>query len=174
MGIGDFFGTIVVATATANALSGRLKPKFGAKAIIALILMILFFIGMIVALVYGIIIGDFKLIFPGIIGSFAFAYILLISPYTQSSRNYFIEFPDRKKLDGFKLSYKGKPVNVRYRIDDKGKFAWAENLNKLGCLSYADGSKMSNFTKYKVMNYFTRWLHDNDLLSDEVRVSFEK
>ena len=46
------------------------------------------------------------------------------------------------------------------------------NESKLSCISYADGSKMSNFVKYKIINYFTKWLNDNNLLSSETTITF--
>lgn len=33
---------------------------------------------------------------------------------------------------------------------------------------------MTNFTKYKINNYFTKWLSDNDLMSDEITSTFEE
>ena len=55
-----------------------------------------------------------------------------------------------------------------------GKFLFADNMNKLNCISYDDGSKMSNFTKYRVLNYFSKWLMTNQLLSDDTTATFEK
>lgn len=54
-----------------------------------------------------------------------------------------------------------------------GKITFYNNNNKLSCISYKDGSNMSNLTKYKIMNYFTKWLNDNGLMSDEITTTFE-
>ena len=58
-------------------------------------------------------------------------------------------------------------------VDSKGKIAFANNNSKLSCISYTDGSKMGNFTKYKIINYFAEWLNDNGLITDEVTTSLE-
>ena len=72
------------------------------------------------------------------------------------------------------MSYRGKLVNIQHKIDNQGKIAFANNSSKLSCISYADETKMSNFVKYKIINYFTRWLNDNDLLSSDVTSTFEE
>ena len=84
------------------------------------------------------------------------------------ARNYYITFQSDDSLDGFELLYKKKKVNILYKTDAKGKIAIADKANKIKCVSYADGSKMSNITKYRIVNYFGKWLMENDLLSDEV------
>ena len=88
-------------------------------------------------------------------------------------QNYYIEFQNENSLADFKLSYKGKLVNIQYKIDNNGKIAFINN-SKLSCVSYADGTKMSNFTKYRIINYFTKQLNDNKLLSSEVTSTFEQ
>lgn len=98
---------------------------------------------------------------------------LLISPYTQNPENYYIEFESENSLDNFKLSYKNKLVTIRYKIDNNGKITFYDNNNKLSCISYKDDSNMSNLTKYKIMNYFAKWLNDNGLMSDEITTTFE-
>ena len=100
-------------------------------------------------------------------------YLLLISPYTQNPENYYIEFESESSLNNFKLSYKNKPVTIQYKIDNNGKIAFYDNNNKLSCISYKDGSNMSNLTKYKIMNYFAKWLNDNGLMSGEITTTFE-
>lgn len=168
------FGNFVGAALGVKLVNGKFKPKFGAVAIIGLIFLILFFIGFIGALVYGLINMNIEFIIMPAIGILAFGYVLLINPYTQKSSNYYIEFQNENSLAGFKLFYKGKLVNILHKIDGNGKIAFANNQSKLSCISYADGSKMSNLVKYKIINYFTRWLHDNNLLSSEVTTTFEQ
>ena len=89
-------------------------------------------------------------------------------------KDYNIAFETAASLNNFQLYYKNKLVDVKYRIDSKGKIAFLNNKNKLSCISYADGSKMSTLTKYKVVNYFAKCLHDRNIMSDEVTTSFEK
>lgn len=101
-------------------------------------------------------------------------YILAITPYTQKSSNYSIKFIDENTLDKFELYYKNKRVNIKYKVDSIGKITFIDNMNKLNCVSYEDGSKMAHITKYKIINYFSKWLADNNLISKEVTVTFEK
>lgn len=155
-------------------VNGKFKPKFGVKAIIGVVIQAILCIGFLIGLIYGIVTLNLEFIIMCSLGVFSFGYFLLISPYTQSSKNYYIEFVSENSLVGFKLLYKNKPVSVLYKIDNQGKIAFANNNSKLSCISYADGSKMSNLTKYKIINYFTRWLNDNGLISNEITTSFEQ
>jgi len=125
-------------------------------------------------LVFGIINGNYELVFMALIAIPACTYFLLITSYFQRSKNYLIEFLNDNSLEGFKLFYKGKLVDIKYIIDNEGRIAYANDKNKLSCFSYADGTKMSHFTKYRVMNYFTLWLHNNNLLSNKTTVTLEK
>lgn len=154
--------------------NGKFKPKYNSKAIIVIIIMALCIIGFFCAFIYGLVNIDFEFIIMPAMGMFGFGYLLLISPYTQKSSNYYIEFQNENSLVDFKLSYKGKLVNIQYIIDNNGKFAFANNSSKLSCISYADGTKMTNFVKYKIINYFSKWLNDNDLLSAEVTSTLEQ
>jgi len=92
-------------------------------------------------------------------------YIILLSPHQQYTENYFIEFNKDNISDGFKLFYRKKELTVSYKIDENGKIIFNEN-NKLKCFAYADGSKLSNLTKRRIINYFTSWLSDNNLISE--------
>lgn len=165
----------VVGTALGIKLvNGKLKPKFSSSAIIVIAIMILSIIGLLCALIYGVINFNIEfIIFPSI-GIFGFGYLLMASPYTQKSSNYNIEFQSENSLQDFKLFYKGKLINIQYKIDPNGKIAFMNNYHKIDCISYADGTKMSNLVKYKIINYFSKWLNDNNLLSSEVTVTFEK
>ena len=154
--------------------SGRFKPKYGIGGIVSIIFMVFLIIVTIYLLTIGIINNSLDSIVIPIFGIFSCCYLLMISPYTQRRKNYYIEFQNENLLDGFKLTYKNKLVDIKYKIDQKGKIAFADNNNKLSCISYADGSKMRNITKYKIMNYFGRWLNDNKLLSDEVTTTYEE
>lgn len=155
-------------------VNGKIKPKFGKGAIIGIIIMFLLLIASLIGFIYGLLSFDFEFIFMCACGLFGFVYLLLISPYTQSSKNYYIEFESENSLDNFKLNYKNKLVAIKYKIDNNGKIAFSNNSSKLSCISYADGSKMSNITKYKIINYFTKWLNDNGLMSNEITSTFEQ
>lgn len=100
-------------------------------------------------------------------------YIILINPYTQNKNNYYIEFESENSLANFRLYYKNKLVNIKYKIDNNGKIAFTNNESKLSCVSYADGTKMSKLTKFRVMNYFIKWLNDYNLISDEITTTIE-
>ena len=155
-------------------VNGKIKPKYGTRAIIGAIILVLLFTGFFLAFIYGLINFNLEFIIMPSTGMFGFGYLLLISPYTQMSSNYYIEFQSENSLAGFKLSYKGKLIDIKYKIDNKSKIAFADNNNKLSCISYADETKMPNFTKYRIMNYFGRWLNDNNLLSSETTKTLEK
>ena len=170
MNIGNFVGAVL----GIKLVNGKIRPKYSAGAIIGIIIMTLFFIGFFCAFIYGLININFEFIVMSAIGMFGFGYLLLISPYTQKSSNYYIEFQNENSLADFKLSYKGKLVNIQHIIDNNGKIAFANNSSKLSCISYADGTQMSNLVKYKIINYFTKWLNDNNLLSSEVTSTFEQ
>ena len=155
-------------------ISGKIKPKITIGGVVGIFIFSLLLIATVVGFVYGIVKFDIVITLIGGIGFFSFGYLLLISPYTQFSKNYIIEFPNENSLVDFKLIYKGKQVLIKYGIDITGKLFYVNNNSKLSCISYLDGSNMSNFTKYKIINYFTRWLEDNDLISNEVTSSLEE
>lgn len=155
-------------------VNGKFKPKFNLLSYIVLTIFILLFIVFFVAFIYGIINLNLEFIIIPSIGMFGTGYIILITPYTQKASNYKIELKKENSLAGFKLFYKDKKVIIKHKIDDNGKFAFGNNYKKLDCVSYADGKKMSNFTKYRIINYFGRWLQDNNLMSSLVTVTFEK
>jgi len=170
MNIGNFVG----ASLGVKLVNGKIRPKFGARAILGVIIAILFFIGFFCSFIYGIMNINFEFIIMSFLGMLGFGYILLVNPYTQKSSNYYIEFQNENSLVGFKLTYKGKLVNIKHKIDNNGKIAFANNESKLSCISYADGTQMNNFVKYKIINYFTKWLSDNNLLSLEVTTTYEE
>ena len=91
-------------------------------------------------------------------------YVILLSPYQQYTENYYIEFEDENTLNGFKLFYAKKEVAVSYKINEEGKIVFDQE-DKLKCFNYADGSRMSSLRKRRIINYFTAWLKDKDLIS---------
>lgn len=170
MNTGNFIGIAL----GMKLVNGKFKPKFGIHGIISVVIMVLFIIAFICTFIYGILNLNFEFIAYSLLGLFGFGYLFLISPYTQSANNYYIEFQSENSLVGFRLYYKGKLVNILHSYDNNGKIAFANNNSKLSCISYADNSKMSNFTKYKIINYFTKWLSDKNLLSSQVTTTLEQ
>lgn len=155
-------------------INGKIKPKYGKSAVIGIIIMFTILVASLIGFIYSLLNFNFEFILMCGCGLFGFGYLLLISPYTQSSKNYYIKFESENTLAGFKLFYKNKQVSIQYKIDNNGKIAFSNNASKLSCISYADGTKMSNLTKYKIINYFSKWLNDNGLMSDEITSSFEQ
>lgn len=166
-------GNVVGTGLGIKLVNGKFKPKYNKFAYIVLAIMFFIFLGFIAGFIYGIINLNIEVIVMCFISIVSLGYLLLITPYTQSSKNYYIEFESQDSLSGFKLKYKNKLVFIKYIIDNEGKIAFADNNSKLKCISYADGSKMLNITKYKIMNYFSKWLHDNNLMSKQITLSFE-
>ena len=154
-------------------INGKFRPKFGVGAVFALIFFVLLFIISLVMFILGLLSLNINLIFVFGFGAFSVGYILAITPYTQNPNNFYIEFQNENSLAGFRLSYKGKQVAVKYSVDNNGKIAFADNNHKLNCISYADGTNMSNLTKCKIINYFTKWLNEKNLLSTNVTTVFE-
>lgn len=109
-----------------------------------------------------------------LVGTSCVGYILLINAYTQPSKNYYIKIKNENSFEGFELYYKEKLIDLKYEIDKNGKFKWPNSKAKLECISYLDGTNMSNFTKYKIINYFSTWLQENDYLSKDVVIKIEK
>lgn len=170
MNIGNFAGVGL----GIKLVNGRMKPKFNIGTFLGIIVMFFILIGFVIGFIYGLLSLNLEIIFMCSLGAFGTGYIVLINPYTQNSKNYYIAFESENSLNGFKLSYKNKLVTIQYKIDNEGKIAFVNNASKLSCVSYADGSKMKNFTKYKIINYFTKWLNDNGLMSDEITISLEE
>ena len=164
---------IVGSTIGIKLVNGKFRPKFGIGAIFAFIFFVLLFIISFAMFILSLLSLNIHLMFAFGFGTFSVGYILAITPYTQNPNNFYIEFPNENSLAGFRLNYKGKQVAVKYAIDNNGKIAFADNNHKLNCISYADGTNMSNLTKYKIINYFTKWLQENNLLSTNVTTVFE-
>lgn len=156
-------------------MNGKIKPKKKSiKTYIAIIIFTLLLIVFFIILLYGLISLNIEYIFFGGISVWGISYLLLISAYTQNSNNYYIKFKNQNSFEGIELYYKKKRINLKFLVDQEGKFKWANNNSKLKCVSYFDESHMSNFTKYRIINYFSAWLLENDYLSKEVTVTFEK
>ena len=172
MGVIGNFAAAGVAVALMN---GRIKPKKkGFATYLGLIFELIAIIVFTIVFLYGVVTFNFEYIFFGIVGTISFVYMWLISAYTQSSKNYYLKVQNPSSFENIELYYKKKRVNLKYVVDNEGKFKWAKDDAKLECVSYFDGTNMSNFTKYRILNYFSAWLLDNEYLSKEVTVSFEK
>ena len=164
---------IVGASLGLKAINGKLKPKFSKNKILIQGLVILLLIGLIIGFIYFFINFNFEIMLIFLLITICFVYLILISPYFQNSNNFYIEFINDNTMEGFKLSYKNKLVKIDYIIDQEGKLAFKNNNSKINCVSYLDGSKMSNVTKYRIVNYFVKWLNDNNLMSEQITTTFE-
>lgn len=171
--IGSAVGTAI----GIKLVNGKLRPKKRGKFKIILIFLFLSIVFSVPLVVFFVKLAqgkiDFILLITSLICFSFLVYVIMISPYCQNAKNYDIEFIDENTLAGFKLYYKGKLVNVLYKVDQYGKIAWKYNENKLSCVSYADGSVMKKIDRYRIVNYFTLWLTENDLISKEVTFVFE-
>lgn len=166
--------TIIDNTLGIKLTNGKLKLTYSkTKQIISYIVFGFFCLLFLGILILGIINLNPQYIFISCISLFCTIFLFLINPYTQNSKNYDITFVNENTLSGFTLFYKEKEVKIDYITDNTGKIAYRKNNSKLECISYADGTNMPNLTKYKIINYFTRWLSENKLLSSEVTTTYE-
>lgn len=96
-------------------------------------------------------------------------YIYLISMISQKPGDYRFEFAPGEGLAEMKLFYKGREIELAYKLDRFGKFMWADYKHKAICISQKDkkmdGPVFNNFTKYRIMNYVNGFLTQNDLMS---------
>ena len=60
-----------------------------------------------------------------------------------------------------------------YLLDKNNKLKLKNNKQKTTCISYKDNSQMSKMIKYRIINYLCIWLANNNLLSDDVTVTYE-
>lgn len=172
---GIFMDVIAGSSIGIKLVNGKIRPKkrsikTNIVIIIFIILLVIFFL----LLLYGFIHMKMEYILYGGITVWGASYVLLISAYTQSSKNYYIKVHKEDSFEGFELYYKKKKVELLFQVDEEGKFKWANNHSKLKCISYSDGTSMHNFTKYRIINYFSAWLLENDYLSKEATVTFEE
>ncbi|MBQ7668167.1 MAG: hypothetical protein IJS47_02445 [Clostridia bacterium] len=152
---------------TTKSLSGKMKLRDDKKSMISGIsFFALFIIIFIACFLIGILKEGYAVLSLGsLVGIAIFIYLISLSPFLQNLNNYYIEFPNEKSLEDFRLLYKNKLVKVEYKIDENGRISFNDDDN-LECISYADGSKMTNLTKNKIFNYFSLWLSEYDLLSE--------
>lgn len=156
-------------------MNGKIKPKKRSfLTTVVIIIFILLLIIFSITFLYGLSNLNIEYMFFCGISVWGISYLLLISAYTQSKNNYYIKIKNENSFEGFELYYKKKRINIKFEVDKYGKFKWSNNNAKLKCVSYFDGTKMSNFTKYRIINYFSAWLLENDYLSKDVTVTFEK
>ena len=84
-------------------VNGKIRPKFKKKITFGLIIIGFLMIAFLCGIVYGLMTSDYEIVGIGILGILSFGYIILISPYTQKSDNYYIEFQDENTLSSFIL-----------------------------------------------------------------------
>lgn len=171
--INNIIGTSAGAVVGIKLVNGKFRPKYGIKAILTTISLILIDLAVIIAFIYGIVNLNVEFITMSAIGSISLTYLILINPYCQNSNNYYIKFQAENTLYNFELYYKNKKVNILYRLGEDGKITFLKDKQKLECVTYADGTQMSKLTKYKIINYFSKWLATNNLLSKETTLSLE-
>ena len=147
-------------------VSGKFKPSCTVNAFVLNLFLDMCLIGLTVWVIFQILsfpdVNFVAFVLGGIL-VVALDYFILLSPYQQYTENYYIEFLNENSLEGFKLFYRKKEVLLLYKVNENGKFEFCED-NKLNCISYVDGTKMSRLTKRRIINYFSRWLEDNRLI----------
>ena len=165
----------VVSYEVAKAISGKFKPnlKDKRKAYIALTIMAVFgfvLFAMGVGTMFSGDIGSGLMLF---VGGFAFVYLICLSPWTQNPNNYRFEINEGEPIEALRVYYKGKLVSIDFVVDEDGKVRFASNESKHSCVRWADGTHMSQFTTYRIINVFMKHMADINMLSDSVTVTFE-
>ena len=96
-------------------------------------------------------------------------YVGFIAFPFQKSSSYSFEFMEGAGLQKMKVFYKGKELELKYKLDKTGRFMWEDNRRRAACIAYADGSSMNSwFVKYRVLNYMNGFLSQNHLMSKEI------
>lgn len=106
--INNIIGTSVGAIAGIKLVNGKFRPKYGIKAIIGTIFLILSDLAAIIAFIYGIVNLNVEFIIMPTIGTISLTYLILILPYCQNPNNYYIKFQSENTLYNFELYYKRK------------------------------------------------------------------
>lgn len=156
--------------------NGRMKVrKMPANAYVAFFIFILIAIAPFLLLISGIVDFGAEYIFMQLLIMVAVIFLFKISPYTQSSKSYYIEFSNENSCIGLKLYYNGKQVVIPYKVDRLGKVIMDnyESTAKIDSIRYIDGTNINTRTQYKITYYFANWLFDNNLLSDDPSGTFK-
>ena len=156
--------------------NGRMKvKKMPANAYVAFVFFILLAIAPFPLLISGIVDFGAEYILMQLLIMVAVIFLLKISPYTQSSKSYYIEFLNENSCIGLKLYYNGKQVAIPYKVDRLGKVIMDnyESTAKIASICYIDGTNINTRTQYKITYYFVRWLIDNNLMSDDPSGTFK-
>lgn len=101
-------------------------------------------------------------LFIFIIFSYAFYYLISISPFLQNKKNYRFDIGDQ-----IKIFYKNKEVQFKYTELENGKIDFADLRNKNKCISYVDGSKMSGRLQYQIANYIAMVLVRAGIMNEQ-------
>lgn len=156
--------------------NGRMKlKKMPANAYVAFFIFILIAIAPFLLLISGIVDFGAEYICIQLLIIVAIIFLFKISPYTQSSKSYYIEFLNDNSCIGLKLYYNGKQVVIPYKVDRFGKVIMDnyESTAKIDSICYIDGTNINTKTQYKITYYFVRWLIDNNLMSDDPSGTFK-
>lgn len=155
--------------------NGEMKIKLTFMAIFAFTILTIFLIFGVYLLINGIINLEIESIIMPLILIGAILYGFKVSFYTQSSKNFYIEFPNENSCIGFKLYYKGSQIVIPYKVDQFGKIILDnyESENKINSIHYIDGTSIKSATQRTITYYFVRWLHLNNLMSDDPSGTFK-
>lgn len=168
--------SLITNYAVVKLMSGKMKP-LKTKVIGNIMSWLLIAIMLVVSvyeLYYSFIYGDLPNMLLGAFCIYCTGYLFYVFPGMQNPKNYEIHYASETSLkDGFSMYYKGNPVKIRYVLDKKGHFAFADEKNKHKCVSYANGKKMKNATKYRIVNYIATYFMSMGLLSDNTTITFE-
>lgn len=101
------------------------------------------------------------------IGIILFVIYVCVLTFGQKSSDYSFEFREGTGLAGFKIFYRGKEVELDYKLDRNGRFMWTDPKKPITCIRYADGSSMNKYiTQYRILNYVNVFMQQNGLTAD--------
>ena len=127
-------------------------------------------IALLVIMVLLVVVSVFSFIYKeyiSVVGIIVFIIYVSAITFGQRSRDYVFTFVPNAGLKDFKVAYKGKELDLDYRLDKNGRFMWADSKKPVNCISYSDGSRMNKYvTKYRVLNYINVVMEQNELYSD--------
>lgn len=150
-------------------INNKLKPsKSKSSRVFGILFFLVCIVGGIMLGLHSLVVGDYQTVIISVVGVIAFSYGLALAPVCVKD----VEVGITKEKD-IVVTHKGKEVQVDLKKDSKGKYLFANPTKKHLCVRYADNSHISNFNRYRIVNYLASALMDNDLLSDEVKLTLE-
>lgn len=164
MRVGEMAG-IAIST---KVMNNKLKPNFGPGRYIAFSMFVLLALGFLAISVMGFMKGDIGQALTGIVATALVIYAICITPLMVKDVK--VTITENNEIHVF---HKKKEVIVDLVKDEEDKYDFANPLNKISCIRYADGSKMPAFYKYRVCNKLVEVLGQSQLLSKNVRLTLE-